>query len=82
MGEGDWNVVSDDIGMAQTSASGSTFENDDMSTNSGLCEGLVAEVLGKIRTRPGPDEEVVIQIIAHKRPLRGRGIRDVRFQSE
>ena len=80
-GEGEWGVHTDEVGMARTTMSGSTFDDPEMSATSGVCEGIIADTLGKVRTRPGPDEEVVIQIIAHRRPLRGAPqIRDVRRQ--
>ena len=79
--EGEWGVHTDEVGMARTTMSGSTFNNAEMSSSSGVCEGIVADTLGRIRTRPGPDEEVVIQIIAHRRPIRSAPqIRDVRRQ--
>ena len=80
-GEGEWGVYTDEVGMAQTTMSGSTFDNPELSSSSGVCEGIIAEVLGKVRTRPGPDEEVEIQIVAHRRPLRRMPqIRDIRRQ--
>ena len=80
-GEGEWGVHTEEVGMARTTMSGSTFQNAALSASSGVCEGVVADTLGKIKTRPGPDEEVVIQIIAHRRPLRtAPQIRDTRRQ--
>lgn len=81
MAEGEWGVHTEEVGMAKTTMAGSTFENAEMSASSGVCDGVVARMLGKLNTRPGPDEEVVIQIIAHRRPVRdARQIRDVRRQ--
>ena len=80
-GEGEWGVHTEEVGMARTTMSGSTFQNAELSASSGVCDGIVADTLGKVRTRPGPDEEVVIQIIAHRRPLRAAPqIRDIRRQ--
>ena len=80
-GEGEWGVHTEEVGMARTTMSGSTFNDAEMSSSSGVCDGIVAETLGKIKTRPGPDEEVVIEIIARRRPLRAAPqIRDIRRQ--
>ena len=68
--EGEWGVHTEEVGMARTTVSGSTFDDAELSATTGACEGIVAETLKRIKTRPGPDEEVVIQIIAHRRPAR------------
>jgi hypothetical protein len=78
--EGEWGVHTDEVGMARIAMSGSTFDDAELSSSSGVCEGIVAQTLGRIKTRPGPDEEVVIQIIAHRRPIRSAPIRDIRRQ--
>jgi hypothetical protein len=62
------------VGFTQFTATRNGVQGvEDISALEG-CEELVLELLRKINTRPGEDEEVLIQMIV--RPKHHRGIRD------
>ena len=76
----DYLVDAEDMAMGEFVVSGSKDEGD-VSAQNNLCNAeLVQNLLGRWGTRPGPDEEIVVQVIARKRPKQpGRtGIRDIR----
>ena len=70
----DRSIVSgESIGFGEFTLPQAGLSSGELSIATGLCEGAVEYLLGKINTVPGPDEEVVVQLVVRKRSLRESG---------
>lgn len=62
------------VGFTQFTASDDGYGGVEELSAVERCEAMVADFLRSINTRPGPDEEVLVQVIV--RPRRERGLRE------
>jgi hypothetical protein len=69
--EEDGSVIrSEALGVGRFTVPETGLSPEDLSRTTGLCDVGIVDLLARINTRPGPDEEVVVDVKIRKRPIR------------